>query len=67
VLFVNLAARTQNLQGKQLSLPLWLFFLFSLVPIAAAAHHLIEKPARDRIKLWRTSSHLHKLETAHAR
>ncbi len=67
VLFVNLAVKTQHLQGKQLPLPLWLFFTVSLIPVAAIAHHLIEKPARDRIKLWRGAPRLHKLETADAR
>jgi peptidoglycan/LPS O-acetylase OafA/YrhL len=67
VLFVNLAAKTLHLQGKQLPLPLWLFFAVSLVPIAAIAHHLIERPARDRIKLWRSAPHLHKFATVHAR
>ncbi|HLY80566.1 MAG TPA: acyltransferase, partial [Caulobacteraceae bacterium] len=67
VLFVNLAAKSLHLQGKQLPLPLWLFFIVALAPIAATAHHLIEKPARDRIKLWRTAPHLHKFETVHAR
>jgi peptidoglycan/LPS O-acetylase OafA/YrhL len=67
VLFVNLAANALHLQSKQLPLPLWLFFTASLVPIAAIAHHLIEKPARDRIKLWRSAAHLHKFATVHAR
>jgi peptidoglycan/LPS O-acetylase OafA/YrhL len=66
VLFVNLAAKSLHLQGKQLPLPLWLFFAISLVPVAAIAHHLIEKPARDRIKLWRSTPRLHKLESVHA-
>jgi peptidoglycan/LPS O-acetylase OafA/YrhL len=67
VLFVNLAVKTLPLHSKQLPLPLWLFFIVALVPIAAAAHHLIEKPARDRIKLWRSTPHLHKFATVHAR
>jgi peptidoglycan/LPS O-acetylase OafA/YrhL len=67
VLFVNLAVKTLHLQSKQLPLPLWLFFIVALIPVAAIAHHLIEKPARDRIKLWRAAPHLHKLETVPAR
>ncbi len=67
VLFVNLAAKSLPLQGKQLPLPLWLILFSSVVPVAATVHHLIEKPARDRIKLWRGAPHAHKLETVHAR
>ena len=66
LLFVNLAANTLHLQSKQLPLPLWLFFVVTLVPLSAIAHHLIERPARDRIKLWRSAPHSHKLEIAHA-
>ena len=67
LLFVNLAAKSLHLQSKQLPLTLWLFFVVALVPLAAIAHHLIERPARDRIKLWRLASHPHELEPAHAR
>jgi peptidoglycan/LPS O-acetylase OafA/YrhL len=67
LLFVNLAAKTLHLGGKQLPLPLWLFFFVALTPLAAIAHHLIERPARDRIRLWRSAPHPHELETAHAR
>ena len=67
VLFVNLVAKTLHLQGKQVPLPLWLIFVVSLVPVAAAAHHLIEKPARETMKLWRSSHGHHKLESAGAR
>jgi peptidoglycan/LPS O-acetylase OafA/YrhL len=66
VLFVNLAARTLHLTTKQLPLPLWLVFVVTLVPIAALAHHLIERPARDRIKLWRSTARIHKLATVTA-
>ena len=67
VLFVNLATKSLHLQDKQLPLPLWLFFVVTLIPVAAAAHHLVERPARERIKLWRSAPHPHKLATAHAR
>ncbi|MFI4934411.1 MAG: acyltransferase family protein [Caulobacterales bacterium] len=67
VLFVNLTAKFLPLTGKQLPWYIWLIFLVSLVPLAAATHHLIEKPARDRMKLWWNSRADHKLATAHAR
>lgn len=67
VLFVNLSVRTLHLSSKQLPLPLWFIFVVSVVPVAAIAHHLIERPARERIKLWRAATYPHKLATAHAR
>ena len=67
VLFVNLATKSLQLHDKQLPLAVWLCFIISLVPVAAIAHHLIERPARDRIKLWRSAPQPHELETAHAR
>jgi peptidoglycan/LPS O-acetylase OafA/YrhL len=67
VLFVNLATKSLQLHDKQLPLGLWLFFIVALIPVAAAAHHLVERPARERIKLWRSAPHPHKLATAHAR
>jgi peptidoglycan/LPS O-acetylase OafA/YrhL len=53
--------------GKQLPPALWLIFLVTLVPLAAATHHLIERPARERMKLWARSRASHKLATAAAR
>jgi peptidoglycan/LPS O-acetylase OafA/YrhL len=67
LLFVNLSVKTLHLPDKALPLPLWLFFFVAVVPVAALAHHLIERPARECIKLWRAAAHPHKLATAHAR
>jgi peptidoglycan/LPS O-acetylase OafA/YrhL len=67
VLFVNLSVKTLHLPSKQLPLPLWLIFVVALVPVAAATHHLIERPARERLKLWRAAPHPHKLATVTAR
>jgi len=67
LLFVNLSANILHLEHKQLPLPLWLIFISLLVPIAAVAHHLVERPARDGIKLWRSSRATHKLATMTAR
>jgi peptidoglycan/LPS O-acetylase OafA/YrhL len=66
VLFVNLSAKVLQLPGKLLPLPLWLIFVTTLVPVAAAAHHLIERPARDRIKLWHAALQPHKVATVTA-
>ncbi|HEY2708768.1 MAG TPA: acyltransferase [Caulobacteraceae bacterium] len=67
VLFVNLVAKFLHLSGKQLPLPVWLIFITTLVPVAALAHHLVERPARDALKLWRNSRGRHGLESVTAR
>jgi peptidoglycan/LPS O-acetylase OafA/YrhL len=67
VLFVNLAVKILLLLSKHLPLPLRLILLVSVAPVATLAHHLIERPAREGIKLGRAAAHPHKLATAHAR
>ena len=67
LLFANLAGKMLHLSGKQLPLAVWLIFALSVIPLAAAAHHLIERPARERMKLWRIGRPAHKLATAAAR
>ena len=42
-------------RDERLPLGLWLVFLVGVVPLAAASYHLIEKPARTRMKLWADS------------
>jgi len=66
LLFVNIAARIMHLSAKQLPWPVWIVFALSVLPVAAAAHHLIERPARDRMKLWWSLRPTHKLATATA-
>ena len=67
LLFVNIAARLMLLNGKQLPWPLWLVFAISVIPLAAATHHLVERPARDRMKLWWSFGPPHKIANAPAR
>ena len=67
VLFVNVAANVGHFTGKQLPPLLWLVFLITLVPLAAVTHHFIEKPARERMKLWRRSRTPHNFATVTAR
>lgn len=64
LLVVNTGARLMHLGGKQLPWPVWIIFALSVLPVAAAAHHLIERPARDRMKLWWSLRPSHKLATA---
>ncbi len=55
IVFVNAASKLLQLNDEHLPLWLWLVFLGSVVPLAAASYHLIEKPARNRMKLWADS------------
>ena len=55
IIFVNAAARILNLVDEKLPLPLWIVFIAALVPLSAASYHLIEKPARQRMKLMADS------------
>jgi peptidoglycan/LPS O-acetylase OafA/YrhL len=52
ILFVNAAAKWLNLADERLPLYVWLIFLVSVVPLAAASYHLIESPMRSQMKLW---------------
>lgn len=52
IVFVNGASKILQLNDEHLPLWLWLVFLAGVVPLAAASYHLIEKPARERMKLW---------------
>src|SRR5262249_48750034 len=57
LVFVNAAAKLLQLNDKHLPLGVWLVYLLSVVPLSAASYHLIEHPARERMKLmakaWR--------------
>jgi len=46
LLFVNLTSRTLHYDKAHMPAPVWAVFVIGLFPLAAAAHHLIEKPAR---------------------
>jgi peptidoglycan/LPS O-acetylase OafA/YrhL len=52
IVFVNAAAKILQLNDEHLPLWLWLVFFGSVVPLSALSYHLIEKPARERMKLW---------------
>ena len=58
IIFVNAAARVLNLADEKLPWPLWIIFITALIPLSAASYHLVEKPARTRMKLmadsWRS-------------
>jgi len=55
IVFVNGATKLFKLNSEQLPLPLWIVFLLGVIPLAAASYHLIERPARSRMKGWADS------------
>jgi peptidoglycan/LPS O-acetylase OafA/YrhL len=38
--------------GETLPLPVWLALFAGVVPVAAVAHHLVERPARTALRRW---------------
>ncbi|MBX3479485.1 MAG: acyltransferase [Caulobacter sp.] len=55
LLFVNAVPKLLNTGSEQLPWYLWIVFIASVVPLAAASYHLIERPARARMKLMHES------------
>ena len=53
LIFVNGLSSALHLETKQLPLGIWLVLLAGVIPLAAASYHLIEKPARERVRAWR--------------
>ncbi len=52
LIFSNGAATIFHLGDKHLPLGLWLMLISGVVPLAAASYHLIERPARERLREW---------------
>ena len=52
LVFVNGAAKVLHLPGKELPLSIWLVYVAGAVGVAAIAHHLVERPAREGVRLW---------------
>ena len=67
LLCVNASVKFLHLPSKQLPLGLWIIYVAALIPLAAASHHLIERPAREGLKLWWISRPTHKLATVTTR
>jgi peptidoglycan/LPS O-acetylase OafA/YrhL len=55
LVFVNGAQKILGLGDAPLPLPVWLAFAAGVVPVAAAAHHLVERPAREVMRRWSDS------------
>ena len=66
IVFVNVVAKLLQLKDEQLPLGVWLVFLISVIPLAAASYHLIEKPARQRMKLFAEHRRARRLSVATA-
>lgn len=56
LLFANAAVKLGGFEGEVLPLWLWLVFLLSVIPVAALAHHVVERPARTAMKNWAARS-----------
>ncbi len=52
LVFANGAAAILHLDANRLPLGLWLMLLAGVVPLAAISYHLIERPARERVREW---------------
>jgi peptidoglycan/LPS O-acetylase OafA/YrhL len=52
LVFANGVASLLHLDAKHLPLGLWLMLVAGVVPLAAASYHLIERPARERLREW---------------
>jgi peptidoglycan/LPS O-acetylase OafA/YrhL len=66
IVFVNITAKLLQLKNEQLPLGLWLVFLISVIPLAAASYHLIEKPAREAMKSFAAARRARRLSVATA-
>lgn len=66
VVFVDTMTRIIKVNGGQLTFGLWLVLLFALIPLSALSYQLIEKPARDRMKLIPVGAATHRSVQASA-
>ncbi len=53
LVFANGAAAALHLDPRRLPLGLWLILVAGVIPLAAASYHLVERPARERLREWR--------------
>jgi peptidoglycan/LPS O-acetylase OafA/YrhL len=50
LLFVNVTAKALHYDKNHMPIFVWLVFVASIIPLAAIAHHLIERPARNLLR-----------------
>jgi len=60
LVFVNTMTRIFEVKDGHLTFSLWLVLILSLIPLSALSHHLIENPARKRMKLMATLRATHR-------
>jgi peptidoglycan/LPS O-acetylase OafA/YrhL len=53
--FQNGAHKLLHLGGASLGWPLWSLMFAGVVPVAMAAHHLVERPAREAMRAWQAA------------
>ncbi len=66
LVFVNTMTRIFEVKDGHLTFSLWLVLILSLISLSALSHHLIENPARKRMKLMATARATHQAEQAGA-
>jgi peptidoglycan/LPS O-acetylase OafA/YrhL len=52
ILAVNAALKLLKIDGHQLPPYAWLAVVLALIPLSAMSYHIVEKPARERMKSW---------------
>ena len=52
LVFTRAARALLGLSGEQLPWPVWAVMFAGVIPVAMAAHHLVERPARDAMRAW---------------
>jgi peptidoglycan/LPS O-acetylase OafA/YrhL len=62
LIFVNGVSAALHIEGKQLPLGLWLILTLGVIPLASASYHLVERPARERLRTWRLPAQKRGLE-----
>ncbi|HUO22406.1 MAG TPA: acyltransferase [Caulobacteraceae bacterium] len=55
LVFVNVMVRVLHTPNKQLPITAWVIMLIGVPALAAAAHHLVERPARAAMRAWADS------------
>lgn len=52
LLYGGVAGKLLGINSDQMPVLIWLGFLAGVLPAAAVAHHLVEKPARELMRKW---------------
>lgn len=59
----NAATKIMHISDDKLPWYLWLVLTAAVVPLAALSYHVIEKPAREAMKLWAARRPAHEIAT----